>query len=236
MTTARQVARPSTTERRTARTAVLALALFLGLLALLAPAAHAEPASLDPATPGFVDGRDFVAFATDDGKLVEVNLSGSLLRSLSKSLSKDPDAGEFIGGLRSVTAVIVGIDPKRTGEAAAKIDALGKDLAKRGWEEITRIRDGKTRVRVFVLENGERISGLTAMIISPPDAHAKEHDHEGGEEREETDLVFANIVGPFAAKDIAKITGNLKIEGLDGIADDIDANRAGAGRKGKEAK
>lgn len=221
-----------TTERKTARTALLALATFLVLLALVVPAVHAEPATLDPATPGFVDGRDFVAFATDDGKLVEVNLSGSLLRSLSKSMSKDPDAGEFIGGLRSVTAVIVGIDPKRTGEASAKIDAIAKDLAKRGWEEITRIRDGKTRVRVFVLENGERISGLTAMIISPPDAH----EHEGGEDKAETDLVFANIVGPFAAKDIAKITGNLKIEGLDNLADDIDANRAGAGRKGKEAK
>ena len=167
--------------------------------------AAAPPAARSMPT-GAVDGAPFALLATDDDDLVEVDLRPSLLRALSKSVSvKDQEGGRVLAELSSVRAVIVGLTPQKVDAAVRQIEATAAALRAKGWEELARIRDQGARIRVLVLNDQDRIAGLTVLMV----------DRKGGDDNEKRpQLVFANITGPFDLADLGKLTSHLDVPGL----------------------
>lgn len=202
--------------------------LLLACLSLMRPerAEAAEPAK---ASLGAVDGSPFARLAGEEDELVEVDLKPSVLRALSRaSAAKGQDNGRALGNLSSVRAVIVGLDPARLGAATKQIDATAAELLAKGWEEMARIREKGTRVRVLLLGDRERVAGLTVLMVERQNAA-----EDGGVGR--LQLVFANLTGPFELADLSKLSGRLDIPGLDtalGGAALEDAGKRKDGRQG----
>ena len=120
--------------KRILRRALIGLSVLWAVAAMLAVAAYADPA--DKAAPGrgIVDPKPFLAFATEDGDLVEVNVGGSLLKSLAGSVDKkDSSAASVIGRLEKISAVVVGIEPARRDEALRLIETTAEGLLRAGW-------------------------------------------------------------------------------------------------------
>ncbi len=213
--------RPRVDILRLARPALLLPALFLAAAASAAPAAHAAPAPGDPPPPaGYVDGSAFEKFASEDGEVVEVNVSGRILRALAGSMVKegDPESkqlGQMLGGLHSIRAIVTEIDPARAAEAGKLIESIAADLTRKGWEEIAKVRSKTEKIRVLGLPQGDKFGGLTVMLV--------EQDEDGTGRQ----LVFANIAGPFDLSQLGALDGSLNVPGLDKL-DDAD------GAKGDE--
>ena len=202
--------------KRVLRRALIGLSVIWAVAALLAVAAYADPA--DKAAPGrgVVDPKPFLAFATEDGDLVEVNVGGPLLKSLAGSVDKkDRSAASVIGRLEKISAVVVGIEPGRHDEAMRLIETTADGLLRAGWEEVARVREKGERIRVLALSEGDHIVGLVVMLV--------DRDHREGK----TELVFANIAGPFNLADLSKLGDNVDIPGLKDLG---EAKRGTAGR------
>lgn len=212
--------------------------LFLvALLACALPAGAARAA--DPAKPpaGFVDGSAFAACASADGELVEVNVSGRILQALAGSLgnSADPEEralAEMLTKLHSIRAIVAEVDPKRAAEAAKLIESVAADLTGKGWEDIARVRSKTEKIRVLGLPQGDKFGGLTVMLIDA------DEDGTGSQ------LVFANIAGPFDLSQLGALGGTLNVPGLsEAVGEDLgsaggdaadDAKAAGDGTKGSK--
>jgi hypothetical protein len=209
----------------------LTAALPIALPVLLAvTAAHAAPAPGDPPPPaGYVDGSAFAKFATEDGELIEVNVSGRILRALAGSMGTegDPDAkkfGEMLGGLHSIRAIVTEIDAARVAEAGKLIESVAADLARKGWEEIAKVRSKSEKIRVLGLPVGDKFGGLTVMLVD---------DDEDGTGKQ---LIFANIAGPFDLSQLRSLEGSLNVPGLDAIDDSGDESDAAPAKDPKGAK
>lgn len=164
------------------------------LMTLLALGSVSALAQSNPR--GYVDVSVFERFASEDGEVVEVNLSNSTLKSLAGSLSGgDKEATRVLSGLHSVRALIVTIDPGKLDEAMKEVESTAKNLLSRGWSEIAKVRSKEERIRVLTLNENDKIGGLLVLIVS----------NDGGDGPE---LVFANIAGTIDMKDIEKLSGS----------------------------
>lgn len=183
----------------------------------------------EPAQPlaGAVDSGPFARLAGEDDELVEVDLKPSVLRALSRAASaKSKDDGRALANLSSVRAVIVGIDPARVDVASKQIDTTAAELRAKGWEEMARIREKGTRIRVFLLGDHERVAGLTVLMLERQSAA-----EDGGASK--TQVVFANLTGPFDLADLGKLSGRLDIPGLDTVLGSAGLDDAGKQRSAK---
>lgn len=200
------------------------------LLAFLSSMTPARGEAAEPTKPllGTVDGSPFARLAGDDDELVEVDLKPSVLRALSSaSAASSKDYGRAVGALSSVRAVIVGLDPARLDAATKQIDATAAELRARGWEEMARIREKGTRIRVLLLGEKERVAGLTVLMVERQSAA-----EDGGVAR--LQLVFANLTGPFELADLGKLSGHLNIPGLDTALDGAGLEDAGQRKDGRQ--
>jgi hypothetical protein len=156
---------------------------------------------------GCIDNDDFIDLAGDDAVMMEINLSGALLSALSRI---DPELHQLVTGLKSIQAVI--LDLSSGGESAELDEALvararrlasatDKSLRGRGWERIARVRDGGDEIKVLVLNDDEVINGLVVMVLDKDDGQ----------------LVFANICGTLDLAAIQAIGEGFDIPGLDQI-------------------
>jgi hypothetical protein len=178
-------------------------------------------------SPGSVDSSPFARLAGEDDELVEVDLKPSVLRALSRAASgKSKDDGRALANLSSVRAVIVGLDPARVDAASKQIDATAAELRAKGWEEMARIREKGTRIRVFLLGDHERVAGLTVLMLERQSA-----TEDGGTAK--TQLVFANLTGPFDLADLGKLSGRLDIPGLDTALSGAGRDGAGTRKNGQ---
>lgn len=174
-----------------------ALNLVIALAAVAIPVWGAD--SPHENHPGFVDGSAFLEVAADDCTTVEVNLHGALLRAI---LGIDPELKEAVAGLESIHAVILSCE--ENGRAAKPLDLIRRTerkLIDRGWEVLTRIKDGESNVTVLVLNDEESIQGLVVLVADA-----------GGHE-----VAFANIAGTIDLAAIAKLGESLEIPGLDQV-------------------
>ena len=121
-------------------------------------------------------------------------------------------APQLVTGLQSIQAVILDLS---AGGDAEKLDdglvdrarhlasATDKSLRGKGWERIARVRDDGADIKVLVLNDDEVISGLVVMIL----------------DRDEGQLVFANICGTLDLAAIQAIGEGFDIPGLEQIED-----------------
>lgn len=189
--------------RRRRRPAVVMMvaAVIFGLLCW--------PVSLAGAaeTRGCIDNDAFLDLAGDDRVTLEVNLSGSLLSALSRI---DPELQQLASGLHSIQAVILSltesdesekIDEGLVERARRLASATEKSLRAKHWERLARVRDSGSDIKVLVLNDDEVIDGLVVMII----------------DKDEGQLVFANICGTLDLAAIQAIGEGFGIPGLDEI-------------------
>jgi hypothetical protein len=152
--------------------------------------------------PGFVDGSAFAALATPEATTVEIALHGALLRALT---TWDPELGKLAGGLQSIHAVILELgDAGQHSRGRELLLGTEKKLLERGWERITRIKEGGSDVVVLALAQGDRIQGLVVMVSSL---------------EEQGELVFANIAGDIDLAALAELGEQMAIPGLDRLGE-----------------
>lgn len=195
---------------------LLALAVCL---AVAAPPAHAGDRDT-AGVRGFVDGSALGRLAGEDSELVEIHLGPALLGAIARGAKNDPDAAALLGGLRSVSAYIVGLDgdADRTAKATKLFGALEEQLLRDGWERLARVREKGDRVNVFVLGSGAAVEGLVVLVFDKDDGQ----------------VVFANLAGSLDLAKLGSIQDALDVPGLDELSESKRPAGAGAGAPKKK--
>jgi hypothetical protein len=173
--------------------------LLCALALLLACAVACAPRSQAAEGLGYVDSTPFVDIAGSDGVMIEIDMSGPILKTL---IGVHPDLKELIGGLESIHAVVLELNGStRAARAREAILEIEKDLRKRSWQRLALVREEDGEVRVLTLSDGEAIQGLVVMVI----------------DMEEGELVFANIAGEIDLAAIQSIGDGLGIPGIEDL-------------------
>lgn len=176
----------------------------LPILLLLSIGAGALAAD-QPSGPGFVDGKAFLelASASDEGRLIEINVPPALIRAASKAVTaEDVDLAKSIAGLRGVRAVVVEVSQEREKEALAVVKKTADDLLRKGWSPLARVREKATQLSVLVLLGADEdtVEGLTVV----------------GFDRNERNVIFANITGPMKMSELGKVMAKFHVPGREG--------------------
>ncbi len=181
----------------------VALALLSVVLAARQPARAADRE--ESRLRGFVDGSAFLSLEGEDSQMVEIHLGPTLLGAITRGAKDDKDAASLLGGLRSVSAYIVGLDkdPDRIAKATKLFREIEERLVRDGWERLARIRDKGDRVNVFVLGGDRTVDGLVVLVF----------------DREEKQVVFANLAGSLDLAKLDRLHESLDIPGLDELSD-----------------
>ncbi len=169
---------------------------------------------------GYVDGSAFAKLANEDSTLIEVSINGPLLRTVAAALAKENEGiGEFLGGIVSISAVVVEDADDDNGSMASIAAKIAEDLKEDGWEQIARVRERGEGVTVLVLlddKNEDSLAGVTVMVNEDDD-----------------NMVFANIAGRINLSMVAKLAAGLGVPGLEELSN-LDLGDAVKKSKGKK--
>jgi hypothetical protein len=202
---------------------ILPTILILGV-ALVPAGSPARAADRDLAgLRGYVDGSVFGSLAGEDSQLVEIHLGPAILGAIARGASNDPESAALLGGLRAVSAYIVGLegDPDRARKAAKLVHDMEQRLLRDGWEHLARVRDKGDKVIVLVLGGDGTVEGLVVLVL----------DKDGGQ------VVFANLAGTLDLAKIDRLHETLDVPGLDELGEKDRGAAPGAhDRKKKEQK
>jgi len=168
--------------------------LLVGALAMLPAAAgdRSRPA-------GYVDGSMLIDLAGEDALTVEISLHGALLKAITRA---DEDLDDLAGGLESINAVILDLEnvPSRA-KIREVVEDIQRDLRRRGWERLARVKEANSVVNVLVLNDAETIQGLVVLVV----------------DEEDQQVIFANVAGVIDLAAIEKLGDELDIPGLDDL-------------------
>lgn len=176
----------------------------IAALILVVAAGSASAAAPDlKRLPGYIDGSAFAEIADESAEVVEVNLSGALLRALGNSKDPQKDADSIFRQLQSIQAYIVtvGTDPVRIERADALVRDIEAKLRSREWERMARVREKEERIGVFVHYNEAKVDGLTIVMS----------------DKSEGEVVFVNIVGDIDLARLGEVGEQLDLPGLDAV-------------------
>src|SRR5690606_7903798 len=116
-----------------------------------------------------------------------------------------PDTAEMIDALQRLRVrVYESLDDPDA--VAAFVDRASEALERDGWHRVVFVQDGEERVRVYSRLGGQRLEGLTILVLDSEEA------------------VFVNIVGPIDPEQLGRVTGAI---GLDGVLGGVTARRSG---------
>ena len=176
----------------------------LGVIVLAAPALAGSKDVEIRRHPGFIDGSAFAALAGEDSELVEVNIGPSLLKAIARGAKQDHEAAAVLSGLLNVSAYIVELDGADAVSRATKmIGDIVQTLDRSGWERLVKVRDRGELVNVYIRNSDELVDGLVVLVF----------------DRNENQVVFANLVGSIDLAKIGDLDGALDIPGLDALGD-----------------
>lgn len=155
--------------------------------------------------PGYIDPEPFLDLGGDEDLALEISLSGALLKLISGGLaSAEPELAETMSGLRSIQAVILDLDtPEKRTRGSELVRTAEKQLRKKRWERVARVKDEEGRVSVWILSSEDRVDGVTVLIHSQGDG----------------ELVFVNIDGTIDLSRLKALGEKLDIPGLDSLED-----------------
>jgi hypothetical protein len=161
--------------------------------------------AVDPETaklPGYVDGAPFLELASEDGELVEISLSRTVLGMFCGTAGEgDPDVSGVACGLEWIGAVVVGIgDESANGNEARKlVERTEETLLGRGWERLAKFQEKGEVFKVLMLPSGRRVLGLVVLGV------------------EEDEIIFANVAGDIDMAELRKFGDKMEIPGLEGL-------------------
>ncbi len=157
--------------------------------------------------PGYVDFDALDIFADEDAK-IEVYLKQPMLKLLSEfAKHEDPELFEMFAKLKLVRVQVFEVTRELGEKFEAESSKTVKELDKKGWERIVRVREDDERVYVYLKPSADYdfIEGIVVIAI---------------EDFEEA--VFVNIVGEINPDDIGRLSGHFGIEELDSIRYEVE--------------
>ncbi len=198
------------------RSASYALSAALIMLALTPPASAQARRRSAERHPGYVDGSAFAELAGEDDNVIEISISGSLLKVLSSAISaKNEELGDILSGIVSISAVVVELGDGNGDKAARLARSTAKELIGDGWDQLVRVQQkGDANVLVLAHHDDEEIDGLVVLVVEGDDQ-----------------VVFANIAGTLDLANLAKIGMNFDVAGFEQLSDEI--MKQAVGQKGK---
>lgn len=207
---------------RISRSHTLCLAAVASVVVLTA--APAEAGKIDR-HPGYVDPAPFIELAGDDGHLVEISISGPILKQVSRALTKkSSELSSLLDGIVAINAVIIGSTDGD--DALEAMRACSAELDDRGWERLARVRDPGNEVGVYIVygDDEEHIEGLTVTVF--------ESDGE---------LIFVNLAGRIDLEIIGSLGAHAGIPGLDALeelewGDEIKERKKKSKKKSKKQR
>ena len=137
---------------------------FCGLVvALLAPAAFAQPSALS------LEALD--AMFNEEAR-VEVNLRGAILRLVAEaSRHEEPEFASMVDDLRGIYVRQYRLSSARSG-VSGEIRDLARSFERDGWEALVRVRDEGEDVVILLNTTGDVINGLVVMSLNEEDDEA----------------------------------------------------------------
>lgn len=203
---------------------VSAVLLCSGLLSgFMAQAGPPAP----PSSPGLVDYQPFLQFSDEDGDIIEINVSGSLLRALAGGISAkaEPELQGLLSNLQSISALVLTVLPQQEDAARRLVESRGNELRQKGWEEVARVRSKEEKIRVLALNQGDHIGGLVVMILSKELDILESDGHQEGDKGGRLQLVFANIAGKFSLEQLKHLEGKIDVPGLDKVLEEKETGK-----------
>lgn len=165
--------------------------LVLGLTALLALPAMAQEDALKD-FPGYVDFGELGEIFGEP--TVQISVGESLLGLVgSLSAKDDPQAAELFNRLNGVR-VNVFENTAMPPEGVEYVKSVSQKLAGLGWESVVTVNSAEEQVRIFMKINGEKIDGITVMVV------------------EDTEAVFVNVIGDISPAELEKVMDNFDVE------------------------
>ena len=114
--------------------------------------------------PGYVELNRFVELAGGEEALtLEVNITGALLAIFAKS---DTDLGRLVRDVKGVRAVAVELEPGERGKRVRDfVLRTERDLQDDGWSRLATVREECEQVSVLTRDEGERVAGVTVLVV-----------------------------------------------------------------------
>lgn len=152
-----------------------ALALLLG--AVPAFAAH----------PGYVDLKGIEAYS-GASPTFSVTLGDWILNLGEAALEDEPE----LAALRGLESLQVRIYEHADAGLTDAMKAFAEDLGASGWQPVVSVNDGKERVRVMMMPDGDGIAGLTVLV----------HGGDG-------EAVMVNAYGEIRPEDLGRLMAGI---------------------------
>jgi len=156
-----------------------------------ATAAMATPAEPRKDQPGYVSFSELAAAYGEPR--VMINIGSSLLRLASAMDHKEPLAAAALSRMESVRVHVYDTHGQ-TGPASERMNAVASMLVSDAWEPIVRVRESGEQVEIFVMQNAERIQGITVMAVD-------------GEE-----AVFINVLGDIDPSELSGLLEHVDVD------------------------
>lgn len=165
---------------RASRLALLPALLLLPTLLLLpvGPALSAAQEGVAPtapkAGPGDPSGPAELLpdLFSDDDLQVEINISSVMLRMLAEAArnSDDPSFAEVLAGLDDIQVRVAELRDELEPTARRQLREATRTLERRGWQAMVRVRDEEDETYIYLLQSGERITGLVVLFADDTEA------------------------------------------------------------------
>jgi hypothetical protein len=185
------------------RTRVTAIALNL---ALLWGSAHAQGS-------GYFDFSEVPGLG--ERPQVQIDLNSAMLGFLGAATgTTDPDVADAFAGIQNVRVLVYEMLEDPAAVLAFVEDSSGR-LESSGWQRIVYVEDDGEKVRIYAKLEGQRMVGMTVMVVGEGDAGSGE----AGE------AVFINIAGDIDPAKLGRIAGTMGV-GVEGALDGLsEANQ-----------
>lgn len=170
--------------------------LFVFAAALAGPVRAQDALAREP---GYVDLMEVERWFDRDAK-IEVNVQGPLLKLVAEaSKYEDPELARMLHKIKAVQVRGYDMHASEFANIEERASQLSNLLKQRGWDTVARVRDREERVEMFVKVNGDAITGMMVMVMSP----------------DEDETIFVNIVGEIDPEQIGRLGGKFGVTGLD---------------------
>ena len=141
---------------------------------------------------------------------VQIDLTPQMLNFVmaAAGANGDPQAAELLAGIERIRLRVY----EQLEDAAAVmafVDDTASALERQGWQPAVSVQDGEERVRMYMQFDGDRVAGMTVMVVEPSEA------------------VFINIAGTIDPVMLGTLTRQM---GLGNVLGGMGAAIAGAGQ------
>ena len=101
----------------------------------------------------------------NDSKFICISIESGLLKLLSNLEAGDKDSDEFLKAISGIEKInVYKINREESSFDAASFQALKKDITDEKFEELMRVKDGKSNLDFMIKENKGKVSDLIMMV------------------------------------------------------------------------